>query len=93
MQNITQGDDVDVQAIFQMMRDTEKAPDDRIPATGVPRDWEKNLSSIFIDIPEKGYGTCCTTVLLIDYANQYRLIEQNYAPAYQGITHDFSFQA
>ena len=46
----------------RMMRDDRPAPDLALPTTGVPRDWERALSSLFIRAP--GYGTRCTTTLL-----------------------------
>ena len=30
---------------------------DALPSTGVPLDWEQRLSSPFVDMPERGYGT------------------------------------
>ncbi|MCB1909105.1 MAG: NRDE family protein [Rhodocyclaceae bacterium] len=49
---------------FRLMHDDRPAPDEALPATGVPRDWERALSSLFIRAP--GYGTRCTTMLLFE---------------------------
>ncbi|MCB1917119.1 MAG: NRDE family protein [Rhodocyclaceae bacterium] len=50
------------QPLVELMRDDRPAPDLALPTTGVPRDWERALSSLFIRAP--GYGTRCTTTLL-----------------------------
>jgi len=50
--------------LFDVLRDAEPAPDERLPSTGVPLDWERLLSPIFIRSPERGYGTRSSTVIL-----------------------------
>ncbi len=61
------------------MHDIERAPDIALPATGVPLDRERMLSSPFIVSPT--YGTRCSTVVTIDHGNQVRLIERSFDPA------------
>lgn len=46
------------------LRDSRRAPADALPDTGVGRDLESVLSPIFIE--GSGYGTRCSTVLLVD---------------------------
>lgn len=48
---------------FDALADRWIAPDDQLPATGVPLDWERALSAAFIVAP--GYGTRCSTVLAL----------------------------
>jgi len=91
LQEVTENEGFNPYHLFDVLRDNEKAPENRLPDTSVPKDWELQLSSIFIDIPERGYGTCCSTVLLIDYAQNVRFIEKSYAPQNEGIVKDFSF--
>jgi uncharacterized protein with NRDE domain len=50
--------------LFELLRNNEPAHDDDLPDTGIPKDWEKMLSSIFIKSEE--YGTRSSTILLID---------------------------
>ena len=57
-------EDINNEELFQLLRNEEKAEDHLLPETGVPQNWEKQLSSIFINIPE--YGTRSSTVLTID---------------------------
>lgn len=48
-------------AYFDMLADTTRAPDFRLPDTGVPLDLERVLSAVRIDAP--GYGTRSSTVV------------------------------
>ncbi len=57
-------DELDCETLFQLLRDESKAEDHLLPSTGVPYQWEKQLSSIFINTPE--YGTRSSTLLLVD---------------------------
>jgi uncharacterized protein with NRDE domain len=49
------------EAYFEMLADTTRAPDMRLPDTGVPLDLERQLSAVCIEIP--GYGTRTSTVV------------------------------
>jgi uncharacterized protein with NRDE domain len=49
------------EAYFEMLADTTRAPDMRLPQTGVPIDLERQLSAVCIEIP--GYGTRTSTVV------------------------------
>lgn len=53
----------DSAALFQMLRDDRPAADEQLPVTGVGVQWERMLSSPFIRAP--GYGTRCSTVMLL----------------------------
>src|SRR6478672_1245170 len=47
------------EAYFEMLSDTTRAPDCRLPKTGISLEWERALSSVWIDLPE--YGTRVST--------------------------------
>lgn len=49
------------EAFFDMLADTTRAPDRRLPETGVPLEMERELSAVCIDMP--GYGTRTSTVV------------------------------
>jgi uncharacterized protein with NRDE domain len=49
------------EAYFDMLADTTRAPDCRLPETGVPLDLERVLSAVCIEAP--GYGTRASTVV------------------------------
>jgi uncharacterized protein with NRDE domain len=48
-------------AYFEMLADTTRAPDQRLPETGVPLEMERLLSAVRIESP--GYGTRSSTVV------------------------------
>jgi len=48
-------------AYFEMLADTTRAPDLRLPDTGVPIDLERQLSAVCIEM--SGYGTRTSTVV------------------------------
>jgi uncharacterized protein with NRDE domain len=52
------------EAIFDFLSDETRASDDLLPDTGVGRDWERVLSSLFIS--SENYGTRLSTVVLLD---------------------------
>ena len=58
---------------FDALADRAQAPDDGLPATGVPLEWERALSAAFIVAP--GYGTRCSTVLALS-ARRGRTVER-----------------
>lgn len=48
-------------AYFDMLTDTTRASDCRLPKTGVPLEWERILSAVMIESPE--YGTRSSTIV------------------------------
>ncbi len=50
-------------ALFDLLRHAEPAPDLELPDTGIGLEWERVLSPLFIK--SEGYGTRCSTVLLM----------------------------
>lgn len=73
---------LDVEAVFSILRDTEKAPDKLLPDTGVGPVWERLLSSIFIisDI----YGTRSTSLITVNNAHEVSFMECTYTPDASG---------
>ena len=57
-------DVIDHDALFNLLKDDQRAKDDALPRTGVPLEWERALSSIFIRASD--YGTRCSTVITVD---------------------------
>jgi uncharacterized protein with NRDE domain len=62
--------------LFQLLYDEQIAADDLLPDTGVGLERERYLSAMFIKSP--GYGTRCSTVILVDYTNQVSFSERVY---------------
>lgn len=68
----------DLEGLFALLADRRPAPDADLPDTGVPRAWERTLSAAFIVAP--GYGTRCSTVLLLDRDGGARFVERSFGP-------------
>lgn len=66
-------------ALLAILTDRAPAPDAELPATGVPLEWERWLSPIFIDAP--GYGTRSSTILMVGRDGRTRMIETTWADA------------
>jgi uncharacterized protein with NRDE domain len=62
--------------LFDLLLDEERAPDNQLPKTGLDIERERAVSSMFIKSP--GYGTRCSTVVLIDHQNQMEFVERVY---------------
>ncbi len=66
----------DPEDLFALLADPAIAPDEHLPATGVPQEWERLLSARFIHAP--GYGTRCSTLLLFHRDGSIRLVERTF---------------
>ncbi|MEO8753625.1 MAG: NRDE family protein [Casimicrobiaceae bacterium] len=62
--------------LFAALADRAVAPDAMLPATGIPLDRERLLSSPFI--VSAAYGTRCSTVFTIDRAGRARFHERSF---------------
>jgi uncharacterized protein with NRDE domain len=76
---------VNVDQLFDLMANTERAPLDELPKTGVSQELEHHLSSRFItptadNIPDShgNYGTRTSTIILIDHQGRGRWYERNH---------------
>lgn len=63
------------EAFLPMLKDSQTAPDQALPSTGLELDLERKLSSIYIDAGT--YGTRAHTVFLIDFEGNVTLYEQS----------------
>lgn len=61
-------------AFFEMLTDTTKARDCRLPSTGIDLDLERTLSAVCIDSP--GYGTRTSTLVKVFAERQAQLSER-----------------
>lgn len=64
------------EALLDLLADRSRPPDDRLPVTGVGLEWERVLSSLFIESP--AYGTRSSTVLIIDRKGRVTFVERVY---------------
>ena len=51
-------------ALWRALASRARARPEELPSTGVPLALEEALSSAFVELPERGYGTRCSTLLL-----------------------------
>jgi uncharacterized protein with NRDE domain len=74
--DLVSASDVSSDEIFETLFDDQRAPDETLPDTGVGLERERALSAMFIKSP--GYGTRCSTVIMVDYAGNVSFKERVY---------------
>lgn len=71
-------------SLLQALADRVQPDDADLPQTGVPLDWERWLSRIFIETPDGRYGTRCSTVVVVQASSaaqwQVHAVEQSWDP-------------
>lgn len=75
-QHICSAPQPDVDALLNIMKDETLASDADLPRTGVSQEWERHLSSIYIQHEE--YGTRSTSIILQDKQGATRFTEVRY---------------
>lgn len=84
-------EEIKATSLFDFLYDEQKAPDNQLPETGVGIERERALSSMFIKM--KGYGTRCSTIVLVDKKNCVSYSERIYnTETFEFSTQSFSFQ-
>src|SRR5699024_11017860 len=73
---ITSAKDMDMEALFSLLKDNDTATEEDIPDTGLSNELETQLSPLFIDTGN--YGTRCSTVLVVDKEDNVEFIERTY---------------
>lgn len=68
--------DISSEQLFEFLYDGERAADDQLPDTGIGLERERALSSMFIKSP--GYGSRCSTIILVDQENKVEFSERVY---------------
>lgn len=53
-------------ALLNLLTDRHQPPDEQLPRTGVAQEWERLLGRIFIETPDRAYGTRCSTALVVE---------------------------
>ena len=64
--------------LFDVLADDEIVPDTELPSTGVPLEWERRLSAIFVR--SEYYGTRASTVLTLAGDGQITFEERSFGP-------------
>lgn len=82
---------VDPEMLFEVLYDDQLAIDTQLPQTGLPLERERALSSMFIKT--EGYGSRCSTVILIDKNDKVLFTERVYDfKTFQYTTQTFTFR-
>jgi uncharacterized protein with NRDE domain len=90
-ENVLRENTLTTDSLFELLYDTIIAPDNTLPETGVGLERERVLSSMFIKSP--GYGTRCSTVILVDHNNNVVFEERVYnTETFDFNTNRFTFQ-
>ena len=72
--SVVNQDVIEVESLFEILRDETIAPDDQLPNTGLDMERERALSAMFIKTPN--YGSRCSTVVLVDKDNHVSYVER-----------------
>jgi uncharacterized protein with NRDE domain len=67
---------LDNHALFEILNDSELADHNLLPKTGIPLEWERALSPLFITTEK--YGTRCSTLIHLDYEDKGKFTEKTY---------------
>ena len=62
--------------LFAILKDKTQAEDSQLPNTGIPLEWERKLSSIFINSPD--YGTRSSCLIIQNKSREIEFIELTY---------------
>jgi uncharacterized protein with NRDE domain len=71
-------DQPDTGRLLALLADPQQAAEHELPQTGVPLEWERRLSSIFIISPE--YGTRASTALIRHADGALDILERSFGP-------------
>lgn len=75
---LKEGEEDDLDALFGMLSDQGRWPDDLLPDTGIGIERERFLSSAFI--VGENYGTRASTVILVDHEDRTLIAERRFGP-------------
>ncbi|MBD3617764.1 MAG: NRDE family protein [Gracilimonas sp.] len=89
LEEIISREEINKAKLFELLRDDTRASEDDLPVTGIPRNLEKAVSSIFIKT--ENYGSRCSTVLLIDKEGKIDFTERSFEPGSAKLFDENSF--
>lgn len=78
MREIIEGGEFEAPPLLSMLADTARPPEDELPSTGIEPEWERALSSIFVQ--GEIYGTRASTVVLVRADGLLSFTEKTYGP-------------
>jgi uncharacterized protein with NRDE domain len=78
LQSLIDAEKFEVENFFDLLKDDAKAADDQLPDTGLDLERERALSSMFIKSP--GYGSRCSTLIMVNKKDEVLFAERVYNP-------------
>ncbi len=75
---LIKGDNFNLEQLFSLMKNNEIASDINLPTTGISKELESLLSSIFIRSDD--YGTRSTAIIMQSQSGAVKVYERNYSP-------------
>jgi uncharacterized protein with NRDE domain len=78
LEKIVQADNLNKERLFELLSDDTLADEGELPVTGISKELEKAISSIFIKTDR--YGSRCSTLLLIDKEGGIDFTERSFEP-------------
>lgn len=76
-QNLVENHEVfPLETAFQLLQNAKTYPEEILPSTGVPLELERNLSALFIKMPN--YGTRVSTIILREKTGRMYMEERSY---------------
>lgn len=76
LRQISDNKNISEEALFDLLKDHERAPEEELPDTGIPKELERAVSPIFIKT--ENYGTRNSTVILVDKNGNVTFEERRY---------------
>ena len=76
---LNEGEEIDPEDIFDLLKDGSCAPDSMLPDTGVDLEWERILSPLFIT--SEIYGTRSSSIIFIEREGGVTFLERTFIPA------------
>lgn len=73
---VTKNENPSIEEMYQILQDKTLAADEDLPQTGIPYEWEKAISAIYIE--KENYGTCCSTILTVTHEGEGEIHELSY---------------
>lgn len=90
LEQILRTNTIDEASLFELLSNDQEAPENKLPNTGIPLEIEKKVSPIFIK--SDGYGTRCSTVLLIDKRGKVTFTERRFKAGSMNIENENRYQ-
>lgn len=90
LEHLIREDSISEEALFELLANDREAPEEELPNTGIPPEVEKKVSPIFIK--SNGYGTRCSTLLLVDKNGEVTFLERRFIAGTMDIEDENRYQ-